>query len=409
MERAERPPPVVVPPNLTSPVRASMDVDAFKRLLMTGNSGVEVTAGPPAALSSGHLQHDGGSSTDTSSVSRQSLFESIQEVPLETPRTSHELSELEDDRRSGLSSGLTMTRMKPPPPSSRHGKSIKLDLRNNGLSASSTTSLVSPQLHTPNSFSSTNSQNFFPASPALDRSNSDLNKPLPPAPANRASHDSDRESIFDKEAAGKIPEPQSPPTASSYRKTPPTPPIARRQSQRVAGPKILKEPGRLSPRAEEESIHSIDSTDSGLHRSVSTKAPPRPPSRRPLSIRRDTTPNALVSPSSIVSPTDMNGPPPTPPARGSSRRMSGRPPSVNSMEISQSKKASMAPPPPPSRHGRSSADGDSIRRVSNETGRRSSSESIQLGFSSGPPPGDILAEVARLQRDIDDLRVRSAS
>ena len=78
-----------------------MDVEAFKRLLMTGSSELG-TSTPPTALPAqvAHGLGDGGSSTDASSVSRQSIFDAIQEThPAETPRTSHEISEPEDDRR----------------------------------------------------------------------------------------------------------------------------------------------------------------------------------------------------------------------------------------------------------------------------------------------------------------------
>ncbi|KAF4634505.1 hypothetical protein G7Y89_g3605 [Cudoniella acicularis] len=361
MEHPEREREAPVAPSgiLTSPGRASLDVEAFKRLLMTGNSGLSTPIPPPpipahAAL---HTLGDGGSSTDTSSVSRQSIFEAIQEVHPESPRSSHEISEPEDERRGLVTeSHSTSNRKAPPPPNSRHGKLIRVELRDDPP-----TTLNSPP--TPSS----TTQNYFASSPVpLNRSQTDLNKPLPPAP-NRASHDSDRESVFDKEAAGKTPEPPSP-SASIRRKTPPAPPITRRRSQKVVESRNRSNSGRLSPKVEEDAAPSPE-IESGRPRSNSSRAPPPPPSRRPASIRGSSHHLPLSPPSSISLPAP-------PPARGSTRQSStGRPPSVISLDIStNNKRASVIPPPPPPHRQRNSIDAQSpgeSRRTSGEQSRRS--------------------------------------
>ena len=405
MEQSSGQGPTVPPTHISSAGRASMDVEAFKRLLMTGNAGLGIITASSAAQAqvAHHGPGDGGSSTDASSLSRQSIFEAIQEPHVESPRTSHEISEPEDGRRVVTAEfpSSTAGRKKPPPPSSKHGKLIRVELKDE---------YVPHGLQSPPTPGSITSKQFFSSSP---RSQTDLNKPLPPAPS-RASHDSDRESVFDKEAAGKTPEPPSP-SSSLRRKTPPAPPLARRHSQLVSDSKLTRRnTGRLSPKTEEDSI-SIGGKENTRPRSDSAKAPPPPPTRRPASIRGSSHHLPLTSPSSISLP-------PVPPARGSSRSVSGRPPSVISMDMSlNNRRASVAPPPPPPhRHGRSSMEAQSpgaSRRPSGEQSRRSM-ESARRGseassileeerVESKAGGHDILADLSALQRDIDALRIQS--
>jgi hypothetical protein len=418
MENPGRERPVITPTNATSLGKASLDVEAFKRLLMTGKTGQGTSTTPPTpqAQVAHHALGDGGSSTDTSSLSRQSIFEPIQEPHPESPRTSHELSEPEEDRRR-MSAELPPSsgRKKPPPPNSRHGKLIKVELRDDPT----TVPLQSPP--TPGSVTS---QHYFSSSSReSNRAQTDLNKPLPPPP-NRVSHDSDGESVFDKEAAGKTPEPPSP-SASIRKKTPPARPLTRRHSQLVSDSKITRsDSGRLSPKVEEDII-SMATVDSGRPRSDSARAPPPPPSRRPASIRGSSQHVPLSSPPANA--TSARAPPP---ARGSSKSIFGRPPSVSSMDISTSinKRASfLPPPPPPRRYGRNSMESaphssDTSRRASGEQSRRSM-DSARREFVVSPiisPPiekvtsnesmsggHDILADLSALQREIDALRDQS--
>lgn len=406
--------PAVPPTNVSSPGRASLDVEAFKRLLMTGNAGlgISTTAPPTQVQAAHHALGDGGSSTDASSVSRQSIFEAIQETHAESPRTSHEISDPDDDRRRLATEiqSSTSGRKKPPPPSSRHGKLIKVELRDEPTAST---------MQSPSTPGSITSQNYFSSSPVNSiRSQTDLNKPLPPAP-NRASHDSDRESVFDKEAAGKTPEPPSP-SSSIRRKTPPAPPLARRHSQLVSDSKLTRSSsGRLSPRVEEDNVSIAGSEYSGRERSNSGRAPPPPPSRRPPSIRGSSNHLPVSSPSTTSLPTP-------PPARGSSRHsMSGRPPSLYSLDLPTSnKRASVVPPPPPPhRHGSETptqtqspgalrrASGDQTRRSTDSARPKRDSEASSVSqvekIESNPGSHNILADLSALQREIDALRSQS--
>ncbi|KAJ5046640.1 uncharacterized protein L3040_003876 [Drepanopeziza brunnea f. sp. 'multigermtubi'] len=402
-----------VPPRKASNAgRASMDVDAFKRLLMTGNSGL---ATPPTQTGAqAHVAHalgNGGSSTDTTSLCRQSVFEAIQEPLTESPRTSHEISEPDDDRR-GLVAEMSHSsagRKKPPPPSSRHGKMINMELKNENTPIST---------QSPPTSGSITSQHYISSS---QHSQTDLNKPLPPAP-NRASHDSERESIFDKESAGKTPEPPSPSPSLRY-KTPPAPPLTRRHSQKMAESKLRRAGStRLSPNPEEEPPRVPSSGSENRRKSSeSARAPPPPPSRRLGSLR--------VSPKTCVnSPSTVSLPAP-PPARRSSRSLTGgRPSSVYSLDLSSTNKRSsvVAPPPPPPRHHGTSPEsqlfGDSQRRSgeyhrSTEVTRPGSSSSSSLlhenlheepvQIPAQASKLDVLADLSKLQREIDALRTQS--
>ena len=389
--------------NISNAGRPALDVNAFQRLLMTGDAGLGIL--PPVSQTQ-HSIEDKASSTDASSVSRQSLFEPIQGTLSESPRTSHEVSD--DDRHGTVVEHIPMTssRKPPPPPSSRHGKLIKVELRDE----TSPVALGSPQLPTPGSI---NSQQYFTLSPISNPSTTDLNKPLPPAP-NRTSHDSDRESIFDKESAGKTPEPPSP-VPSLRRKIPPAPPISRRHSQLITETKVSsRDTGRLSPRVEEDGNAHLGEFELLRRRSIAVgelgssggKAPPPPPTRKTGSIGR---PNKDLLQNHLVSASTVSLPPTPPPARNTSRSISGgRPASVLSFDMNTSKRTSMAPPPPPPRHhGRNSMDGDSSHNTSGE-GRRISGESTrsiqkvpEYGSGMGVGGADILADIAKLQLEIE--------
>ena len=80
--------------HITRPPGGKMDVDEFKRMLLSGERD------PPGPMDSASLQHlhpnfprrmNSSSSTDASSIS-QSSFLSNQDYRLETPRSSHEIS-----------------------------------------------------------------------------------------------------------------------------------------------------------------------------------------------------------------------------------------------------------------------------------------------------------------------------
>ncbi|PBP26129.1 hypothetical protein BUE80_DR002983 [Diplocarpon rosae] len=410
MEHPERGGAITSSTNTSNPGRASMDVDAFKRLLLTGNAGLATPITQSAAQThEAYALGNGGSSTDISSISRQSIFEAVQEPFSESPRTSHEISEPENNQSGLVVEALasSATRKKPPPPSSRRGRLIKVELKDQNTPIG----LQSPP--TPGSITS---QHYFSSSP---RSQTDLNKPLPLAPS-RASHDSDHESVFDKESAGKLPELPLP-YQKVRPKAPPAPPLTRRHSQRVAETKLSRgDSNRLSPKPEEDSaiILGVANENKRTPSSESIKIPPLPPPRRSGSVRGPSN-NPLTSPSTVSLPAP-------PPARGSRSVSGGKPPSVLNMDTSPAIKRSsvIAPPPPPPRHRHRST--GSIEGNSPGTSRRPSPEHVhhciepRRGSSTpsllyaepvqtedGKHKLDILADLSKLQREIDTLRSQS--
>jgi hypothetical protein len=144
--------------------KAALDVESFKNLLLTGKPTPRPSASSPqtfattGAHSAPHVES--GSSTDTSSISRQSLFEPPQEIHPESPRTSYEMAESDGDESMGLVSEVKKGKKKPPPaPKHRHGKLV---------------AQRQPQVVSFDSFAATE-----PASSPITRprDNSDVNKP----------------------------------------------------------------------------------------------------------------------------------------------------------------------------------------------------------------------------------------
>lgn len=203
--------------------KASLDVESFKNLLLTGKP----TPGPSAqptqiiGLSNSHSgpQFESSSSTDTSSISRQSLFELPHEGITESERTSYGPAESEEDENMGLVSEVHKGKKKPPPaPKHRHGKLM---------------TTRQPQTVSFDSFAATN-----PKSPPTIRSrgNSETNKPLPPVPlvSSHPPHISTQDTTHyqsqpvQPNSTGRS-EPSDVPTPQ--KRTPPPVPLARRQSQ----------------------------------------------------------------------------------------------------------------------------------------------------------------------------------
>ena len=320
--------------NVGSPVgtRGAMDVDAFKRLLLTGQAGgpgltrtAATAPEPPSQSTSASTPSgDGTSPTDTSPVSRQSTLDAAQPTTHETPRTSHEISEPEgdDDRHGLIASSRTKSqspatlRKKPPPPSSRHGKLIRAELKSKGEGGAASRSASSDKV-----VRATAPPVPEPPSPL------EINKPLPPAPQ-RHPVDEEAESVFDREAAGKVPEsagdlveeplplprPPTPPNVShastattphaSQHKKPPPPPRRSLHGRSESKASVHSTvPVVNSASSIEESDISVrrSSQESTRSRSsslrVSIHAPAPPPPRRPTHNSRPS--NSFISPSAV--------------------------------------------------------------------------------------------------------------
>jgi hypothetical protein len=202
--------------------RASLDVEGFKNLLMTGRPSPRQPGQPPQASAASGLANapifESSSSTDTSSISRQSLFEPAHEPPSDSPRTSYEMAASEDDDRAVQVPEQKKGKKKPPPaPKHRHGKLV---------------SSRQPQTVSFDSFAATD----YVAPPAKSRESSDVHKPLPPTPImsplplHLDTQDSTLEGI--SATSQRVSEPPSvSEILQPQKRMPPPVPLARRQSQ----------------------------------------------------------------------------------------------------------------------------------------------------------------------------------
>ncbi|KAF9870714.1 hypothetical protein CkaCkLH20_11816 [Colletotrichum karsti] len=365
----------------------SLDVNAFKMLLLTGKSGAASQGGNAAGAA-----HAAGS-------------DAFNPADPDTPCSSSDIA----DR--GITLASPPSRRKPPPPSSRHGRKISIQTPER------------PHI---------SSENASPISP------SDVNKPLPPAPS---SHGGDgTEDVFAREAAGKVPE-QDPPTPgltpvqpASGKKPTPAPPPRRghARSQSLTASAGANAPSMTGSEADTPPRSSLESQRSRSESFKSINAPAPPPPRRPHASHRQSfqlaspstasfnaaspAPSDVENPASEITPPKIS-PPPPPPARNTSTR---RPPSVRSFDATSRKasggKENAPPPPPPRQRGssRGSMDGfagarrpsiDSTRGFSTNVPEEPGEDGSQ-GYADPGKGADILADLDALQREVDALRAQ---
>ncbi|KAF2870945.1 hypothetical protein BDV95DRAFT_50164 [Massariosphaeria phaeospora] len=355
--------------------RASLDVEGFKNLLMKGISGPRNSGPSPQSTTVPHPNtaplFESSSSTDTSSVSRQSVFETVQEAPGESWRISNDMAVSDDEERVGLVTQTRKGKKKPPPtPRHRHGK------------------LVTSRTPQTVSFS-----NFSVTEPTAtpeprSRTNSDLNKPLPPPPpvltppVHIVSQNSTQNQppLLETRASESSIHSDTPPM---QKKIPPPVPIARRHSQLRTSTRENR--SRSNSTLTMSSQHSADfppmspivaKESSSSSPSVQKAPPPPPPARRHGQSLSERNPPSAESPTTdpattttprrpaVPSPhppasrrTTLSSPPS--PAPGLTRTPSVNSPINNARSVSNEHTAGMAPPPPPPRRrqsGRSSID-----------------------------------------------------
>lgn len=437
-------------------VKGALDVDAFKRLLLTGNASPVPQSPSPA--------------------SQQAFFDPLHDISQDSPRSSYDeprSEDEEDDEQSILVPEAQSKRQKPPPPKHRHGRPIT----QNG-----------PQTVSFDDFDA--SFNPSPVQqpekdflrPTLNRSVSDLNKPLPPPPRPMSLELAPDVPI--KDAQIELLDNSTSTTLKdeiAARLAPP-PPIPRRQN-------ITRTTSTGSrPRSGSNLAHSFvpDASIDGVRDSTIEaipSQPPPPPSRDPiittaptLHTSRDRSDSASSSQilsrqitDTVHKPTlSKMRPPPPPPSRNPAKATPPliRTPSTQSSTSITPRRSSATtagpvasiagsstgaapstinsapPPPPPPRRSEArnpSFDlnaSDSIRRASTEsrrssreqarrtsgqsfeTGRTPSISSLQLrqvdeGMSDAPLPPlakttsqDVLADLSAFQREVDELRMR---
>ena len=367
-------------------------VDEFTNLLMTGNrqiSDCTTATTPPVSSFTSPTPGDSSSNTDSSSISRQSLFEPSSDTRQETPRTSHELS-LSDEERQNLVRAPPTKRSKPATPKSHHGKHMS----GNTSPASSHREPPSPHAGT-----GSNSTEAGLSSPHPPRTPTNFNKPLPLPPAQEALENvplgpkasADTDLVF---------------TTPNQKREPPTPPSARRQGQSRPKPLLAKADRSVLV---SEVLSSSPGSLSSAPSASEGRAPPPPPPRRPgpirgLSASSSTSAMSMVpTPSSSTFSDDINpngskSKPPVPPTRNRSTSSTKR----QSTLPAQVGLTGMPPAPPPRRRG-SSQSSFSPSRLSGEY-QPSITERQRAGSgASSIQSKGVMADLSALQREVDEL------
>ncbi|CAE7210814.1 hypothetical protein HRS9139_09341 [Pyrenophora teres f. teres] len=251
--------------------RASLDVESFKNLLLTGKPTPRPSGPSAQPMSASGTHFESGSSTDASSISRQSIFEHPQETQEESPQTPVNMPESDEDDNIGAVSEVNKGKKKPPPtPKHRHGKLV---------------TQRQPQTVSFDTFTATDSA--FP--PVIRRADSsDTSKPLPPAPAIPLSPRINTQETTPIQSPPIRPRQEDSPTLSEGqtrpKKTPPPVPLARRQSQ-LKTSTVGSRP-RSSSNLTISSQHSVDGLQSPVPNNydpisgAGAKSPPAPPPSR---------------------------------------------------------------------------------------------------------------------------------
>ena len=407
------------PPSLSSqdrPMEAEVkntrphyDVDDFKRLLLTGETGVSgANAGPsyPVSFSPVHVG-DSSSNTDASSVSRQSIFEPVSGPLQESPRTSHENLPSDDEQQPIAEYSLIASeKVKPSTPKHRHGTFVQTN-------APQTVSFEDPTL----SYSDSAMSAMAPVDRFMPES-SDVEKPLPPLPLplpldiqtstlrplESTNHDL-QGSIFETERAQF--------TNPTMKRSPPAPPVSRRHSQLRAKP-FASSTERSTPITEEGPIGLTAFSQSPS--SLSSRAPAPPPPRRAGLVHGNSSSSismgtSFTPVSGQANTTDVDTP-----------SIKSRPPSTRSPSASSAKRSNptqsipgspvVAPPPPPRRRGSSQSSYTPSRLSDYYTERlRSDSSASSISHLAMAPLGpsgaenkDVMADLSALQREVDELR-----
>lgn len=418
--------------------RPAMDVDAFKNILLTGSASppnYNSTSAADRRLSpAGRRPHDSESSTDTSSV-----FDPAYTLHPESPRVDHYdfSSDSEDDveneteRTNLMGQGRSDDLPPPAPPKPKSTRGPQT------VSFADFDQSIPPNFQAPGGRGTPplNTQQRGILRPTVQRSASDLNKPLPPPP--QPSDSALPPLVPDKDVPQtqqSLSESLSVPDvdSSTPKKVPPPPPVSRRHAPTPARPRSA------SNLSAQESISDIPNPSSSSSLPPQVKSdetssnkpsvpPPPPPSRKvhpaaPSSTTADLPLHAPIESKPLV--------PPPPPRRHPSTSGSMRTASpANSLRKDISPlppSGGNAPPPPPPRRGagggnssqRSSIDGrpsslrkfggaENQRRASKQSVDSAGSEQVASSPSTEAAKRDVLADMSAFQAEIDALRLQA--
>ncbi|KAG6120188.1 hypothetical protein E4U14_004024 [Claviceps sp. LM454 group G7] len=407
-----------------------LNVDAFRSLLMTGRVGDEQHHEPTAKQTSSTIQpvsplnataNIANDSDDDSSVS------STSESQVEQGEV-QEVSSLTSPQDPPKDKKLAI---RPPPPSSRHGKSLKKHEPGPGS-----------RLDEENA-----SQGAVSARPqAVSSPRGSLDDDVQPFVTYR-----ELDTVSTEVEVNEASQPQADSTArrqNTTKKSAPAPPPPPRRGHSRSDTKLPLPPAHSPSCAHRPSSAAAAAAGDSASRPETTKpsgpVPTPPPSRRPHTASRQTS-QLSASALGVSSPTSTRGsiptdhaepipsspwpdlsaenhhsskssaPPPPPPARQSSTR---RPSSLHSTTEGQPRRVSSAsesrsrdgpgvlvPPPPPPPRNRSGS-GHGAKRASEVTSPVEG-PGLGTGTENGKGNGkgaDILADLDALQREVDALR-----
>lgn len=334
---------------------------------------------------------DSSSNTDASSISRQSIFEPLPGFQQDTPRSSHEISPLEDERlQLGQTPFLSNERIKPLTPTSHHGRPMG--------------EIVPQRAGSEIPFARLTADGSALVTPStiLPKRLTDLNKPLPPPPTMQSL----TTDVYSMSAE---------PWSSTRRQEAPAPPLPRRQSQFRPKSSIgcsgsPHTSSELTPNRATDVYQQSPVPTNKLENLSGPKEPPPPPPRRLVPSRGLSESSGTSAFSTTATPTSSsftddsmsNVPkqrPPVPPTRNRSSSSAKRPTRMQS----QSGSPSMPPAPPPRRRDSSHSSSGPFTLNANQQQldeERQRGDTATLKISSK----NIIADLSTLQKEVDALR-----
>ncbi|KAI4260904.1 MAG: hypothetical protein LQ352_000059 [Teloschistes flavicans] len=381
--------------------RPRYDVNDFKRLLLTGEKLQSERA--IASPQSGHIQ--GLQRGVTRDTSRPSVFDPLHQ---DSPQTSMDNEASDEERHALVQPSLSHAgRSRPSVPQSRHGKLVK----QNTPQSVSFESLASSPPDSDSAFASTAKLSF----PATPTGGTGLNKPLPPPPRSEsptpmaAPHDPNSLLTKSHESKAAMPHQLNP---VAVKRSPPAVPTTRRHGQGRSR-SSTNDSSRSASLFEELSQQMYPSPATSLSTTAS-RPPPLPPPRKAGAVPA----HEMSSPTSSIEPgadfpdsTPSKSGPPPPPSRTASTS------SVKRMSRIRTNSGSpgAAPPPPPRRRGSSLSQSSLAPSATFGEDRIISSEpqdnnpgpsSTQPRAGTNPDGKDLVADLAALQKEVDELRGR---
>jgi hypothetical protein len=325
-----------------------MDVNAFTRMLLTGQSG-NPGAGAGAAQPP---MNDSASSTDTASISQPSIFEAGARTTEDTAQSSSE-----DEKEQDFLRGNKTDKRRPPPPKPRHGKPVSDSEVPLSSAAQTESRRTSGTSYAEMGMHRTISEDSDVATPPQDSDTKTMKKPPPPPLARRRSQkaalsrpEMSRSGSSRYSLSSDNEESITSPPPSARMAPPPPPPPSRRPNSQY---------GRR-PSTDLPATYEQDEDDSD------TAVTERPPSS-----------------SKRVSQVSLGPPPPVPPPR--KNKSSGRS-SMDSQHRPSMSALGLA---------------NSSARSSSEMSRPGQDSTAAASASNA---ADILADLEALQREVDAAR-----